>query len=468
MHAGHVIAEGDAEAYTSLPESPPESPLGVAHFEPVFGISEVHEHNTTLQAPADRFDKFRTMERTCAAVSEACAHERGIVGSVTLGVTDGAHADELRRSIGIVDDSVRGLPSQGAHETLSDMSCALTDGMYLGAPAWEQSADGLYYPDRVEWRDPRTLESAFYSESGRLLGFIQAVQHGRVAKQAILPIAHVVYATDRNGTGPFGEGKKRVMWPDYTDIVEAQRQMRGGVRKGTFRTVKVSYDDSGLSPRVQAALAKVFGSAASDKGAFDRQANKVLGIMSRVVSHVRGTFWLPAGWQAEPFGDKFDPSGLLAIERSRHRRILEVVHAGHMNTGSEGSSGSYSAARVMQGVSEVIKRTGVKRLIAAYNRGVVDQWYQFNYPEVPIEERAYLTFTGLDWSQLEAMVSVVDVLGDRLGLDEDDVNIIRERAGFGPMSAAMRRIVGRHSQAAAALGGRTRPRASELTSKDTQ
>lgn len=471
MHVGQVLSDSDGEAYSRLPDEPPEAPLGVAHYDPVYGISSIDEHNAVLQAPVERFDMWRKMERTCSAVSEACEHMRGVVGSVSLSVTDGQYADELRRSIGIVDNSARGLPSHGARETLSDMAAALTDGIYLGAPAWERSDDGLHYPDRVEFRDPRTLEGAVYNESGRLIGFIQSVQSGRASKRAHLPISQVVYCTDRNGTGPFGEGAKRVMYGDFVDLSELQRQIRGGVRKGTFRTVQVKFDDSGLSPRVQSVLAKMFNSVGADKGAFERQASEVLATVSRVVSHVRSTFLLPAGWHAEPFGDEFNPAGPLSIERSRHRRILEVVHAGHMNTGAEGTGGTYNAAREMQRVSEVIKRTGVSRLIAAYNRGVVDQWYQFNFPDVPIEERAYVTFSGLDWAQLSAMVEVVEKLGDRLGLDEDDVNIIRQRSGFGPLSDGMRRVVGRNSLASAALGGLKRAPASALAtlrgSKDT-
>ena len=473
MHVGQVISDSDSEAYSRLPDEPPEAPLGVAHYDPVYGISEIDEHNVKLRAPVDRFDMWRKMERTCAAVHEACEHMRGVVGSVTLSVTDGQHADELRRSIGIVDDSARGLPSHGARETLADMASALTDGIYLGAPAWELSDDGLYYPDRVEFRDPRTLESAVYDESGRLLGFIQSVRNARASRsvRAHLPLSQVIYCTGRNGTGPFGEGKKRVMYGDFVDLSELQRQVRGGVRKGVFRTVQVKFDDSGLTSRMQSTLAKLFNSQGADKGAFDRQSSAVQGIMSRVVSHVRGVFTLPPGWHAEQFGDIFDPSGPLAIERSRHRRILEVVHAGHMNTGAEGTGGTYNAAREMQRVSEVIKRTGVSRLIGAYNRGVVDQWYRFNYADVPVEERAYVTFSGLDWAQLSAMVEVVEKLGDRLGLDEDDINIIRQRSGFGPLSDGMRRVVGRNSLASAALGGLKRAPASALAtlrgSKDT-
>ena len=463
MHAGQVIADDAVGPFTDVPTEPPDSPPGSPYFNPVFGIDEVHEHNTTLQSPQERFDKFAIMERTCSAVASACDHQRGIVGSVKLAVTEGAYADELRRSIGVVDDSVRGLPSEGAAESLGDMASALLDGIYVGAPAWERAPDGLYYPDRIERRDSRTIESAIYSEGGRLVGFIQAVRAGKDARRATLPLGQVVYCTDRSGAGPFGMGLKRVMWGDYSDIVQIQRQIRGGVRKGAFGAIQIVYDDSDLSPAAQKELAKNHKLASSgESGAWERVIASVRGIMSRVVSHVRGVFSLPPGFKAIPFGERFEPAGLLAIERSRHRRILEVVHAGHMNNGAEGTGGTYNATSEQQRVSEVIARTGVMRLIAAYNRGVVDPWYQYNFPNVPIDERAYLTFSGLDWSQLAAMVEVVEKIGDRLALGVDDTNLIRTRVGFGPMDDGLRGAVGASAQASAALSGLARTSASQL------
>ena len=81
---------------------------------------------------------------------------------------------------------------------------------------------------------------------------------------------------------------------------------------------------------------------------------------------------------------------------------------------------------------------------------------------MPIDERAYLTFSGLDWSQLAAMVEVVEKIGDRLALGVDDTNLIRTRVGFGPMDDGLRGAVGASAQASAALSGLARPSASQL------
>lgn len=458
--AGQLATEDDTKAALELPDAPPESPAGLPSIYAGSGLSPHHEHNQALTAPADRFDMFETMERTCSAVEQACEHQRGITASVTLELTEGEHADDVRKLIGLVGRGEHSYPSQGVHDVLIEMSSALTDGLFVGADVWLQLPDGRYYPDCIEERDRRTLESASFSRHGQHIGFMQAVEGVAAdATRAFLPLNQILYVTDRQNTGPFGRGSKRTMYADYVDLCEAQRQMRGGMRKGTFKTVQVYYDDSELSQGARQAFAKAFKAAGADASAWDKMAGKVRGIMSRVVSHVNGVFALPPGWHAKPYGEVFDPTGLLAIERSRKRRILEVVHAGHMNTGAEGTGGTYNAATELQRVAEVIAATGVWRLLRAYNNQIMPRLYAYNWPDVPRDQQCRVTFSGLNWAALQAMASVIDQVGEHLHLGPEDANRIRPRIGLPKIdeSSARFRAAGVRAAATAATG---RPRTS--------
>lgn len=460
MFTGSLIPVKEGEALLALPDEPTAYTAGVNIPTSAYGLPDENEHNVKLKSPRLRFDMFAIMERTSPSIEVAVSHNRGIVASVKLDVTDGQHADELREAIGLVDGR-RGLPTQPVGEVIAEMSRALMDGLYVGAPIWEQSDEGMYYPDRVDIRGNRTLETAVHDETGRLIGFNQAVAGSMSAYRTFIPISHVVYATDRSGVGPFGQGAKRVMYGDYLSIVECDRQIRGGVRKGTFRTPLLTFDKDAVPRRAAGGSTdKGFQSPLASPEAFKASAGEQGAIAAGIVSNVRAWAAFGPGWSVEPYGDPFNPDAPLAVKRAAHRAILEVVHAGHMNTGAEGTGGTYNASSELQRVSEVITAMGVNRLIQAYNRGVVDPWYHYRYPDLPIRERAYLTYSGLDRAHLATLVDAIDRIGDRLHLDADDVDGIRAQFGMAPSKAPMRTAI----EARALAGAATRRTAGELAS----
>lgn len=451
-----VVDEQAAEPLTLAPAEPPEMPLGVPMTPaPGFDLSR-YEHNTRLTIPTDRAVYFSKMERVNPSIAMLVGGIRTQIASATVELTEGEHAEELAMVLGLSSEGGRGLPSMTAAETVVEMHRAITDGCYIGDPVWERDApSGLWYPDRVEFRDLRTIVGALYSaESGKLVGFVQRVQHGMTFDFRVLPIFHVVYCVDRPDAGPMGEGLKRACVRPHEELVLIGQRLKSLTYKAGVRACQIVYADV-----PDWAAQQVRNLHASIHQQKDGWATKMTADAKKAAAlngSGRSVFAPTAGTKLEPIGDMYDPSGLLLARQSCHTEILQRGGVGYLNLGARGTGGTYNLGEVQAEHAESAARGYMKTICRAYNRSIIARAYDYNWPDVPESKRAQLTFKGLDSArmlrQLEMQRRAYEMLA-LPGLTPDDITQIRETAGLPPMDEASMRLASTRAQVSAATGG---------------
>ena len=464
------ITEEQGDALLAPGDTPPEQPPGLPIEAGLYAFDlSTWEPNLVLQIIRSRFETYATEEQLNPFIAKGCRHIRGELGKVQLSVTDGAHAEDVRRALGLVGDqeSGCGLPSQNASQVMVEMARVITDGVYIGAPVWKQDPETtIYFPDSVAFRDPRTLHKAIYDATGRLLGFIQQVQgrglHTMSGHASFIPISQVIYAVDTAGAGPVGVGRKRSAQILHQIWMETWRQIKAQVRRYAIGLQQICLDPDvpEWAVRKLETLAK---SLFADVDTWSTTLADAAGKISAVIAHMQQVVTLPPGLTLKKIGPDFNAEPLLKLGGRCAHSILQLFGAGHLYLGSEGTGGTYNLGSKQATTEEAALHIDVQTIVRAINVGLVDRLYDYNthvWGVVPSSQRAYLTYNGLDSAakavRAAYLTQVFELLeiAQRVGTVEDTAAIRRE-AGLPALDDATTTAMRQRQATNAALGGVT-------------